>query len=269
MKKENNMNLQVLVSTMHQTNHGILEQMKIDSDAIIVNQCDRNEIEEVDFKGNNVKVLSLAERGVGLSRNTALMRATADVCLFADDDVTYIEGYKEIILNEFMKNPKADIILFNVPSTNANRPTYMIKKNERVRIYNCLRYGAVKIAVRIESIKRGNIYFSTLFGGGAKYSAGEDSLFLAECIKKGLKVYTNTQIIGYVRQEESSWFNGYTDKYFIDKGVFYRCLSKRWAKILSLQFILRHGKLFKGNKTKIEAFKLMVQGIEEIKYEYR
>ena len=35
----------------------------------------------------------LNERGIGLSRNTALMRATADIILFADEDVTYKDGY--------------------------------------------------------------------------------------------------------------------------------------------------------------------------------
>ena len=58
------MNLQVLVSTMHQTYPSLLEKMNIQSDAIIINQCDRNEFEEFEYKGNNIKFLSFAERGV-------------------------------------------------------------------------------------------------------------------------------------------------------------------------------------------------------------
>ena len=34
-----------------------------------------------------------------------------------------------------------------------------------------------------------HITFSLLFGGGAKYSNGEDSLFLKDCLKYGLVVY--------------------------------------------------------------------------------
>ncbi|WP_379970601.1 glycosyltransferase family A protein [Ectobacillus sp. sgz5001026] len=259
------MNLQVLVSTMHQKDHNLLGKMNIQSDAIIVNQCDKNEFEEFKFKGCNIKFLSFAERGVGLSRNSALMRSTADICLFADDDVRYEEGYKEIILQAFIDNPKADIILFNVPSTNPERPLFLISDHSRVRWYDCLRYGAVRIAVRTERLKQANVFFSLLFGGGAKYSSGEDSIFIAECIRKGLKLYTSPQIIGYVDQMDSTWFKGYTDKYFIDKGVFFSCLSKKWAYLLCIQDAVRHSKMYKKDKTIIEACRLMFKGIRLVR----
>lgn len=258
------MNLQVLVSTMHQNDHSILEKMNIQSDAIIINQCDRNEIEKFTFKGNSINFLSLLERGVGLSRNTALMRATADICLFADDDVSYNSDYKEVIINEFLNNPKADMIIFNVPSTHPERGRRLITKNKKLNLHNCFRFGTYQIAVRLASIRSANIYFSLLFGGGAKYSAGEDSLFIADCMKKGLKVYSSVKSIGTVSHQESTWFKGYTDKYFVDKGVFYAYLSKRWAKVLSLRFSIRHRELFKDSKTWYEAFRLMSKGIEEV-----
>lgn len=91
-----------------------------------------------------------------------------------------------------------------------------------------MKYGAVRIAVRTQKLRQANIYYSLLFGGGAMYSSGEDSLFIAECIRKGLRVYTNPTLIGHVSQEKSTWFKGYTNKYFIDKGVLFASLSKRW-----------------------------------------
>lgn len=259
------MNLQVLVSTMHQNDYSLLEKMNINSDVIVVNQCSRIGFDEFIYKGYNVKFFSFAERGVGLSRNNAFIRATADICLFADDDVTYVEDYKEIIRRSFEDNPNADIIVFNVPSTNPDRPSFQINKSGRVRLFNCLRYGAVRIAVRTDRVREANIYFSLLFGGGAKYGSGEDSLFIYESIKKGLKVYAEPQVIGYVSQEDSSWFNGYTDKFFVDKGALYACLSKRWAEVLCLQFVIRHRKMFKDDKKCMEAFRLMNKGIREMK----
>lgn len=76
------MTLQVLVATMHQTDHSLLEKMNIQSDAIVVNQCNRNEVERFMYNGHQILWMSLNERGIGLSRNTALMRATADIILF-------------------------------------------------------------------------------------------------------------------------------------------------------------------------------------------
>lgn len=258
------MNLETLVSTMNQKDNSLLEKMNIQSDAIIVNQCDKNEIKEFTYKGYRIKFMSFAERGVGLSRNNALMRASADISLFADDDIVYVDGYKEIVVNAFEENRQADVIVFNVPSTNPERPTYIIPKHSRVRWYNCQRYGASKIAIRTEKLKYARIYFSLLFGGGAKYSCGEDSLFIIDCIRKGLKVYANPSIIGYVKQENSSWFSGYNDKYFIDQGIFFACVSKCWAKVLCLQFVIRHYKMFSKDKSIREAYKLMIKGVKTI-----
>lgn len=257
------MDLQVLVSTMHQTDHGLLKRMNIQSDAIVVNQCAKNEFEEFEYKGNKIRFLSLAERGVGLSRNTALMRATADVCLFADDDLRYVDNYVKIIHEAFENNPTADMIMFNVPSMNSKRPSNEINKRHRVRWFNCLKYGAVRIAMKTGKIRHANIFVSLIFGGGAQYSSGEDSLFIFEAIKKGLKIYAEPAVIGYVSQETSSWFMGYTDKYFIDKGALYACISRRWAKLLCLQFAIRHGNMFKKDKTWMKAYQLMIRGVNE------
>lgn len=258
------MKVEVLVATMHQNDHSLVERMNIQTDAIIINQCDRNQFEEIEYKGRKIKFLSFSERGVGLSRNNALMRATGDICLFADDDVKYDDGYEEKIIQAFKKTPKADIILFNVPSKNKERPTYIIPKKSRVRFYNSLRYGAVKIAIKREKLFQANVFFSLLFGGGAKYSAGEDSLFVAECIRKGLRVFANTERIGYVTQENSTWFRGHDDKFFYDKGVFFACLSKKWAKALCLQFVIRHKKMWKESYSFSEVYGIMKKGIGSI-----
>lgn len=258
------MKLEVLVSAMHQKDHSLLKKMNIQSDAIVVNQCDRNEFEEFNYKGNLIRFLSLSERGVGLSRNNALMRSKGDICVFADDDVTYMENYKEVILKNFSDNPKADIILFNVESLNKDRPTCKIEKDHRVKLVNSLKYGAVNIAFRRESILSVNVSFSLLFGGGAKYSAGEDSLFICECLRKGLKIYASVDKIADVKQDDSTWFTGYSDKYFIDKGVFFKVLSKRFNKLLMFQFAIRKHHLYKANKSMREALKLMSYGAKKI-----
>lgn len=257
------MKFEVLVSTMNRTNHDLLDEMNIRSGAVVINQCDRNEFDKLDYKGNSIKFLSFAERGVGLSRNTALIHAKSDICLFADDDVVYENGYQEIIMEAFEQNPKADMIMFNVPSRNAGRPGYTIRKHGRVRWFNCLRYPTYKIAIRTSAQKKSNTYFSLHFGGGAEYSHGEDSLFISDFIKKGLKVYASPAIIGHVDHNESTWFEGFTDEYFIDKGALYYCMSKRWSKLLCLQFVLRHYKMFQKDKTIVDAFKLMIEGAKE------
>ena len=185
---EANMKLQVLVSCMHQQDYSLLEKMNIQTDAIIINQCDINKFEDIKYRNNLVKFISLNERGVGKSRNNALLRADSDICLFADEDVSYVDGYEDIIIKAFKKNPDADIILFNLESTNKQIPIYQITKEKRVRKYNFLKYGTVRIAAKVSSLRKANVHFSLLFGGGTKYGSGEDSLFLKDCISRGLKI---------------------------------------------------------------------------------
>lgn len=258
------MRIQTLISTMNKVEYNkLIEQMNVQTDAIIINQCNQNKLECLQHNDNNIKCFSFNERGVGLSRNNALMRADADICIFADEDVEYVDGYKKIIIEAFEKRPDADIIVFNVPSKNKERPTYIIKDNKRVKWYNCLRYGAVKIAVRTRKIHNANISFSLLFGGGAKYGSGEDSLFIVECMKKKLKIYTDNSIIGFVSQEDSSWFSGYNDKYFKDKGALFSCISKRYFFILCMQFIIRHKKTFGTQKSIMQIYELMRKGARE------
>ena len=98
---------QILVSTMKQTDFSIYSSMNLNSDAIIVNQGDKNLYEHALICDNDVLMYSFAERGVGLSRNSALMRASADILEFADDDMIFVDGYQELVIEEFEKHPMA------------------------------------------------------------------------------------------------------------------------------------------------------------------
>ncbi|MDE5589216.1 MAG: glycosyltransferase family 2 protein, partial [Acetatifactor sp.] len=70
------MTLQLLVAAVNREPRELAEEMRIDSDAIIVSQGESYAYEELDRNGNNICYYSMAERGVGLSRNHSLLRAT-------------------------------------------------------------------------------------------------------------------------------------------------------------------------------------------------
>lgn len=257
---------QVLVVTMKQTNFDFITKMNIQSDALIGNQMMKeNSVESIEYNGNKITMYSWDERGVGLNRNNLIMRANADIILFADDDVIYEDGYVDTILKAFKEHPEADGITFDVvPIPDTINPD-LNKKWHRIRWYNCLKYGAPRLALRMRSLRQYNIYFSLLFGGGAKYSSGEDSLFIADCIRSGMKIYGCPETIGHVTFDSSSWFNGYTEKYFKDKGLFFYFLSKRLGKLLCLQYCIRRNSLFKEAYSAKEAYYLMKKGIDEYK----
>lgn len=257
------MKIQVLVATMNRTNiEELLEKMNISTDAIITNQTDNFSYNNLKYNDNNIDIYNFKERGVGLNRNNALMRATADIVILADDDLTYVDNYKDIIISEFEKNPKADMIVFNVKNEDSQRKGYVITKNKRVYKHNCLRYGAVRMAFRLDRIKEKNIFFSLLFGGGAKYGSGEDSIFIYECIKSGLRVYSSTQEILKLPKSDSTWFKGYNDKYFYDKGALMAAIFNRKALLIIPIFLLKNYKTM-SEIGRNKSYKIMIKGYKD------
>lgn len=256
------MNVQVLVAAVNQNPRQLADEMKLNSDAIIINQCECYETDEWLKNGHTIKAFSMAERGVGLSRNTAMMRAEGDICLFSDQDIIYADDYEAAIVREFEANPDADMLVFNI-DIEENRRTYFNTKRKRVRFYNCGRYGAVSFAVRREALFSSGVTFSLLFGGGAKYSNGEDSLFIREFMKKGYRVYTAPVTIGREKPGDSTWFCGYHEKFFFDRGVLYHYLYGQTAALMALRFLYAHKEKLCVQLSFREAYMQMKAGIKE------
>lgn len=256
------MRIQVLLATMNQEDHSILDKVNIQTDAIVGNQCDYNKIEEFTYKGHKIKWLSLCERGVGLNRNNALMRADADVVLFSDDDMVYIDGYESVVRNAFSELPDADIIIFDLKYPNNDRKP--ITKKKRVGLRGCTRFGAARFAVRLSKARLKGISFNLCFGGGAQYSSGEDSLFLRECLKHKLKVYTYPYIIASLQDERAStWFEGYNDKFFYDKGVVFSLMNPQICYFTSIFHCFKERKRYMDYGW-FNAWKQMLKGIQSV-----
>ncbi len=255
----------VLIAALEQDPKALLEQMNIASDAVIVNQCDRDGEEYFDHYGHAIRIISMHDRGVGKSRNAAINQALKmkdDILLFSDQDIIYRSGYAQDIDAEFDAHPEADMILFNIDVA-AERATYHNEAWKRVRWYNCGRYGAVSFAIRASKLKESVVRFSLLYGGGAKYSAGEDSLFLKDLMDRGIRVYASPIMIGKEQVGESTWFKGYDEKFFFDRGALYHDLYGRMAKPWALRFLLAHKAQLCAQMSWQQAYRLMKQGMSE------
>lgn len=238
--------IQVLVATMHQSDHSLLVKMNIQSDAIIGNQCDRDSIEHFEWNGHNITYLNFAERGVGLNRNNTLFRANEDICLFSDDDVVYIDGYEKIISDYYEKNATADVVIFNmkVSREGISVRENIVTRNGRINRLQATSFGTVCVSAKTSSLRWANICFHREFGGGARYSCGEDTIFLQDCFKRGLSVHTCSSKIGSVYNGASTWFNGYTVKYFNDKGLLFKQLYPHCNMLVAFYNCFKHRKLY-------------------------
>lgn len=252
--------VQVLVASMHQTDHSLPEKMNLRSDAIIGNQCDRNEIESFEYNGHRITYLSFAERGLALNRNNALIHANAEICLLADDDMVYRDNYVDIVCQAFDERPEADVIIFNIKEPVPTRS--IIRKEQRVTYLNYLRYGSVRIAFRLRRVRENAIFFNQYFGAGSARGFGEDNLFLTACLKNKLRIVAIPQHLAELTEERpSTWFTGYDEAYLNNKGVLFRAISRRWYPLLCLQDALRHRRRYQMSFGK--AYRLMLRAKSE------
>lgn len=252
--------IEVLVSTMNlDSNENLIRNMNISGKSITINQItNANKLAITDGKSKH-KVFSFFEKGLSKSRNKAIEKSDADICAIADDDLVYLNDYEETIKSAYNKYSDADIIAFNVESTNIDRPTTK-QKNGMKGYLNSMKIASFQITFKSQNIK-GKIVFDELFGAGSgKYKMGEENIFLFDCLRRGLKVYYVSDTIATVTHKDSTWFNGYDETYFVSKGACFYRMTKAFWMVMILQFAVRKYKLYKKEMNFFKALKLMYKG---------
>ena len=262
--------IEVLCAIMHQSDFQKVDEMKINCDVIFANQCGKNRYDVKKFENFTAKMISTDTVGVGINRNIALLYAEGDICIMADNDVEYVEGYEQIVQKAFDENPQADAIVFNVDRKHTKDSDRFAQKTKKVRFYNWMNYATPRIAVRTNILKKNNIFFNRCFGGGTGYSCGEDTLFMRDMLKNKMKVYTYPATIAVIHKNTSTWFNGYNEKFFYDKGALFAAISKFFSPLLCIYYLLRHPQEYKS--VPISFFKAYCwmrkgsKGFENLKY---
>lgn len=235
---------QILCVTMHQKDFSKIAEMNIHSDVIFANQSDHTLYQETVYDGKHkARMITTTTRGVGKNRNIALSYADADYCLFADDDVRYCDDMEQIVLSEFQNYPNADIFVFHFDSDDPVRKQKKYDMTRRHRMTERMPWGSCRIAIKYSAIQKANLWFTTLFGGGCMFPSGEDSLWLSEAKKAGLRFYVSDKTIGTVSYATSSWFTGYDEKMFFGKGAFYAAAHPSFFHIWMLYFAFRTQRL--------------------------
>ena len=255
--------VEVLVAAVNKDAIELYNKMKIATNAVIANQGDTYCYLEKMICDRRVRVIETAGQGVGKNRNLALMCAEGEYLLFSDEDIVYRDGYEKMVIDAFERHPDADMLIFDINFLGEVREE-KIEVEKRIFVFNAMKYGTPRFVIKRDSLRKVNIWFSLLYGGGAPHACGEDSLYLREILRKKLKVYTVPAIIADLKQEESTWFHGYNDKYFKDKGMLIANMFPFFCHFLIFIFSERFAK--KTNEyTFLDIYRLMKAGIRYYK----
>lgn len=256
------MKLCVLISCMNQ-GHDIIERTHVQTNVVVVNQCDEEKIEEWDFKntlGQNchVKFISTKERGLSRSRNMGIRNAIGDICILSDDDEELVDGYESVIGNAYKAHPGADLITF---AFDRKDKTFAIKSSVRHNVKSLLKTSSVEITFLRNEILNKSVFFDEKMGSGTGNGPGEETMFLMTCWRNGFKMYYDPHVIGRLLSTNSQWFNGYTERYFENFGWSARRVLGSLTSLLYIVFwLIRHCKLYCDNIDAFRAFRCSMKG---------
>lgn len=252
------MKLDILMSCMHQCDDSLVRQSRITGSAVVINQCDREDF----LESGPVRMYSTTQRGLTKSRNMAISKSDADVCLLCDDDEVFVEGYEKAILDAYEQLPQADVIIFKM----VNRSPSFSDEVQRLRFPKTMKVSSWQISFRRESLLRSGVRFDELLGAGTGNGAEEELKFLTDCEKAGLKIYYVPAEIASVAQTESTWFAGFNEKFFENRGATTRyILGAPLAVLYGLYYVVRKKSMYGAQIAPKDALAATFRGIRNNK----
>ena len=256
------MKLDVLMSCMHQADGSIVAASHITGNAVVINQCDREEELEFATETGRVRFLSTKARGLTRSRNMAIAESRADVCLLCDDDEVFVPGYEGKILAAYEALPQADVVIFRM----VNYSCPFGAASRQLKFPQTMHVSSWQISFRRESLLRTGVRFDELLGAGTGNGAEEELKFLLDCQKAGLRIWYAPVEIASVAQAESTWFEGFDEKFFYNRGATTRyILGAPLAAAYGLYYVARKKAMYRDTITPAKALGAIFRGMADNK----
>lgn len=204
---------------MHQKDAGIIKRSNVQTDVVVVNQCNKNSVEEFDFTNKigetcHAKFINTTERGLSRSRNMAIENAWGDICLISDDDERFKDDYENKIIAAYTESPTAGFVSFAC----IREGVCYSKQPCRMGILQILKTSSIQITFKRQEILKHKILFDVLMGSGTGNGAGEENRFMMDCRKAGIEMFYNPAVITKLLSANSQWNNGLDEKYFRNRG---------------------------------------------------
>lgn len=264
--------LELLCVTMHQTDFSKIEQMNLHCDVVFANQADWDSVEELEFENHRARMITTKTRGVSKNRNIAIenISSDTDIVVFADDDLRFCDEFGTRILQEFALHPNAEAIKFNLKCVSdrkiSMKPISTFHKATRREVSG---WGVCALAMKAEILRKHVFKFNERFGPGSANYCGEDTIFLQELLKKRIRLYASPICIADIDQSMSSWFEGYTARYFTINGMILHEIYPGLCYLLALRSAWRFSRRPATKLGLWDIIKCYYQGISKNRKERR
>lgn len=123
-----------------------------------------------------------------------------------------------------------------------------------------------QISFRRERLLASNVFFDELLGAGTGNGAEEELKFLIDCQRAGLSIWYVPVDIASVAQESSTWFSGFDEPFFENRGATTRyILGTVLAALYAIYYVVRKKNMYKGMLSTRKALQATFRGIRENK----
>mgnify|MGYP002620112893 CR=1 FL=1 len=226
-----------------------------------------NEIPESLHARADVRVVTLAGRGLTLNRNHALDASTADIVLIADDDERLLPDVFDKIRETYENHPEVDIALFQLNDIE-DRPFKTYPETVGPLSYaDACEEGyypsSLEITMRGNVIRHG-LRFNEHFGIGGQFPCGEEDILLCDASRKGFHVMFFPEVIAQT-------IAGSTGTKFLTnsgvqraKGAVFRYCHGKWNALWRITKETAYYLIHKGENP-FPLFYNMYQGIRQVK----
>lgn len=260
------MTFNLLISCMHQRDKSIIERSNVQSDVVVINQCDHNSVEEFNFINNEGKIcrakfICTTERGLSKSRNMAIRNAWGDVCQICDDDEVMADDNEQIIIKAYKENPDVGLIAFSLIRKDCQKE--YPQRIQSLGLKRILKTSSPQITFSRSMMEKYGISFDEKMGSGTGNGGGEENKFMLDWRKAGAKMLYYPDVIATINPGESRWFHGYDDRYFQNLGwTFRRLLGNSLGMLYLIYWPIFHKKCYENTCafSIFKIFKYCLQG---------
>lgn len=129
----------------------------------------------------------LYAKGTGISRNTAMAKASGELFYLCDDDLVLMPNFQDIIIENTNHFPNIGIFTFQIttpegqPFKNYPQATYQHSLRSTAKV------SIVEMVIRKSAYDTGHIKFDERFGLATLYNTGEEFVMLTDALKNGIK----------------------------------------------------------------------------------
>ena len=203
----------------------------------------------------DIKYFKSYTKGVTKSRNIAISKSKADIVLFCDDDVKYIDNINDIIASAYSKYPEYSFLTFSYLK---NYSWHKFKKQDFEHNYRTiLNIGTIEVTCVRKHISDNHFKFPEDLGAGEKYFLCDEPVFLSQFLKKKLKGRYIAEIIGEHPDDSSGLI--FNNIYAFKSRIlcFQRIFGTLKGTFLYYLFLIKNFKKFDSFKSVIHAFILV------------